>query len=516
MLGYAQKHTASAFLAKWQSEKWLSRLLTVFFIGTSALVALEPIRSKAPWMTFEEDDFFYYLKVAQNLAHGHGSTYNGLVPTNGYHPLWFLVLTGLSAITSNPKYILIFVVTLAFCATLATYLLARQLIASTGIGDLASTALAIYIAVYSSHIYFGGMEVLLTVPLVLSIALVIQRTDFWLKGTLHSALFGFLVSAMILSRLDTAILVAMLGAGCLAQGSIRSQLRPKNIYGLALGFLPLLFYFVLNHTFFGVWMPVSGMAKQLKFNHLPAVRPWKSAVDKPLDQLLNYLPIVLVLALFPFIYKRFTEMQRTVYGALLVFPFVFIFVLSCMSDWPLNGWYYYSFRTALCIAFVSLCSWPPTARLLKSPLFMAPLVAVVIFSVLRTHRDTSGKDYIYASAVDIDRFSKSHPGIYAMGDYAGKVGYVLNYPLVQTEGLMMDKDFLSYIRQQRPLTEVLAHYDVRYYVIDTVPQEGCYRADEPVDAGTNSPHMRDIFCKSPIATFNYPHHRVYIFDLQAR
>ena len=28
----------------------------------------------------------YYLKVAQNLAHGHGSTFNGLVRTNGYQP----------------------------------------------------------------------------------------------------------------------------------------------------------------------------------------------------------------------------------------------------------------------------------------------------------------------------------------------------------------------------------------------------------------------------------------------
>ena len=39
-----------------------------------------------------EEDGFYYLKIAQNLASGHGSTFDGLHPTSGYQPLWLLVL----------------------------------------------------------------------------------------------------------------------------------------------------------------------------------------------------------------------------------------------------------------------------------------------------------------------------------------------------------------------------------------------------------------------------------------
>ncbi|HVP14200.1 MAG TPA: hypothetical protein VMS88_01575, partial [Terriglobales bacterium] len=39
------------------------------------------------------DDAFYYFTIARNLAAGHGATFDGLAPTNGFHPLWLLLLT---------------------------------------------------------------------------------------------------------------------------------------------------------------------------------------------------------------------------------------------------------------------------------------------------------------------------------------------------------------------------------------------------------------------------------------
>ncbi|MBI5953983.1 MAG: hypothetical protein HY865_20195 [Chloroflexi bacterium] len=40
---------------------------------------------------FMRDDAYYYFKVAQNISEGLGSTFDGINPTNGYHPLWMLV-----------------------------------------------------------------------------------------------------------------------------------------------------------------------------------------------------------------------------------------------------------------------------------------------------------------------------------------------------------------------------------------------------------------------------------------
>ena len=33
------------------------------------------------------DDAYYYLRVARNVAAGHGSTFYGIEASNGYHPL---------------------------------------------------------------------------------------------------------------------------------------------------------------------------------------------------------------------------------------------------------------------------------------------------------------------------------------------------------------------------------------------------------------------------------------------
>lgn len=51
---------------------------------------------------FFHDDAFFYIKTAQNISVGLGSTFDGLNQTNGYHPLWLLFLVLISKL--NPFY----------------------------------------------------------------------------------------------------------------------------------------------------------------------------------------------------------------------------------------------------------------------------------------------------------------------------------------------------------------------------------------------------------------------------
>lgn len=44
------------------------------------------------------DDAFYYFGIGRNIAEGNGSTFDGTNVTNGYHPLWMLVVTGVYAV----------------------------------------------------------------------------------------------------------------------------------------------------------------------------------------------------------------------------------------------------------------------------------------------------------------------------------------------------------------------------------------------------------------------------------
>ena len=69
---------------------WFEVLLVVVLAGISIHAALSDAHN-FPNKWFTRDDAYYYFKVAQNISEGYGSTFDGINPTNGYHPLWMLV-----------------------------------------------------------------------------------------------------------------------------------------------------------------------------------------------------------------------------------------------------------------------------------------------------------------------------------------------------------------------------------------------------------------------------------------
>src|SRR5512133_4025531 len=73
-------------------EIWLAVLILVLHIYP----VLVPANSLMNW--FPSDDAFYYFKTAQNIAEGHGITFDGLGRDSGFHPLWMLVITPLFAL----------------------------------------------------------------------------------------------------------------------------------------------------------------------------------------------------------------------------------------------------------------------------------------------------------------------------------------------------------------------------------------------------------------------------------
>jgi len=69
---------------------WFEIAIVVALLGINGYAAFSDAYN-LPNHWFTRDDAYYYFKVAQNVSEGHGSTFDGLNPTNGYHPLWMLV-----------------------------------------------------------------------------------------------------------------------------------------------------------------------------------------------------------------------------------------------------------------------------------------------------------------------------------------------------------------------------------------------------------------------------------------
>jgi len=493
-----------------QAARWMGAVLVFAII----LAALRARFSGKPWMYFFEDDFYYYLKVAQNLANGSGSTFNGVVQTNGYHPLWMLVMTGFSIFSTDSWAIFWFVVTMAFLSTMATFFLARIVLRQANTSKILQTAFAAYLGIYTLHLCYTGMEVILAIPLMFLLIVVVARRDYWQRGWLQSCSLGLIISAMVLSRLDLIMLAGLFAFWIAVNAKVRKSFTVQQAAGLALGLVPLVLYFLSNHQFFGTWLPVSGMAKQLKFNHFPSLKPWASLYGHNRNNWTNLLPIHLALLSLPLVWGRLSSMQRVIFPSILMFPFVYVFLLSCMSDWQLWLWYLYPMRAALCVSFIVFTLWLPTGRIMRTRLVTAAVMLIVLVETGMSKWWTDVQPAIYEAAHDIQQFAKTHPGTYAMGDRSGMVAYLLAYPVIQTEGLVMDRSFLEHIRHQDPLLPTLADYHVRYYVGTAwKPYTGCFHAVEPLQAGKTSAHMLGDLCGTPVASSQHETYQTVIYDL---
>ena len=189
-------------------------------------------------------------------------------------------------------------------------------------------------------------------------------------------------------------------------------------------------------------------------------------------------------------------------------------LLSIRSDWQLWGWYLYPFRTALAISFALFVTLPGLRQLLSNRVVATLLVLIVLLDLHSVVWRTAGRETIYGAALDIQRFASTHPGTYAMGDRSGMPAWLIPDPIVQTEGLVMDRSFLEQIRTAQPLLPTLARYNTRYYIgTAQQPLSGCFHAAEPWQAGPASPHMQADLCQPPLATFHYGDWYTFVFDL---
>jgi len=235
-------------------------LLAALVVGTLAIFVLVLIGGHV----FIPDDVYFYLQIADNLALGHGSTFNGLQLTNGYHPSWMGVCVALRALVGDDPATritaLFVVVALGNLVALGlTWRLTRRLNIHLGLGALVVIAYASLNAI--------GSEFHLSLPLLLT-SLLLALSRPWttaptpLRSALHLIGFGILLGLTVLARLDNVFAVFALGLA--AALSPRTPLTTTAIRLAAIGLgaaLTLGPYLVSNLIEFGHLVPISGSVK---------------------------------------------------------------------------------------------------------------------------------------------------------------------------------------------------------------------------------------------------------------
>ncbi len=495
--------------------RYIGLAITLLVIARCAWIFASPLRSPDVPLRFAQDDFYYYLKPAQNLAWSHRSTFDGTTLTNGYHPLYLALLTVLSMSVHSLGGVFRALWVLDTVSATAIFLLTRRMF-SRVTNALLSNGLAIAVTVLCIPLICDQMEVTLALPL----GFAFLYAGFVPPAELtprRGALLGLLGALTFLARLDAGILVFFFVAGCLATRAYRAAVTTRIALCFAAACAPLpLVYFWLNLHFFHTLLPVSGMAKQLRHGHaLSLLLP--GSFNGTSELLLN---VAMGSAVLAFGLRRHLQAQERVFlFAVLVTPFVFYGLEMLVSDWPIWNWYFYDLRfaaagAALLVAVVASRVMGDVAEGVQQRWFADPtwswgvLGACSLVLCLQHYKVDHWMVEIQHAAGILDDFERTHPGKYAMGDRAGMFAITVASPVLQTEGLVMDRTYLEHIRAQDDLRSTLASYGVNYYVVFVFKHnlrwqrtEGCLHAMEPSIAGPDSLRMRSDFCQAPLFEF---------------
>lgn len=231
--------------------------LALYTLGITSWLLLAGVR-------VTKEGGLYYFEIAQNLAAGAGSTFDGVHVTNGYHPLWVLCLVPVFWMRSEPESALRLGILLQGIlmagGTSILYATFRL-----GAGRLASSLAALVWVALTYREALSGLEFGLHALLVLSGAFVYRR----LVGEpprlpAHLGL-GVLLGLGFLARLDNVVLSALIGAALAwrASGTGLGGDGARRVLAYVLPIAALCaLYVVVNLWLCGHALPVSAAVKR--------------------------------------------------------------------------------------------------------------------------------------------------------------------------------------------------------------------------------------------------------------
>lgn len=459
----------------------------VFTLSTFLLLFSRFVHAGDGYLAFFADDFFYYHGVAQHTLEFGFSTFNGVVPTNGYHPLYQFLLVLIMAITGDGLIFFVAVTVLIFLLSIANYLSIFKIFTEHfNRSELLSSMSAFIMASVFLILIKEGMEIglCLTFATLLVYHLTKKDTDYnkiWMYGLL-----------MTLSRLDSIIFF-----GLIVLFNLKPMLSKNSWKGLLIYSAVFLSYIASNIYFFDTLLPVSGMAKQLKTSWEPSLYPFTSLFHfYPNKLFIVFIPFAALLLNIYFSKKGNSQCRRLTLATAL-FPLLLITFYMFKSTWFLWPWYAYMFYPALLLCFINVLAFEK--RYVRNGL-IALASFLLIWNLIYPFHKKPQDFVIYTNAKQFEEVEDIKGKRVAIGDRAGLFTYITGATTIQLEGLVMDRDYLENLKRM-DLYEILEYYDAEYYIgtEPTKANNGSFIFKEPIQASELNFYITDTVYSEPLA-----------------
>ena len=320
------------------------RLLAMVFALLAALWVI--VLLLVPNRTFADDSYFY-LMVAWNMARGMGSTFNTLMPTNGYHPLWMLLLTLVYKVIPDRVPALHGVAALLALLDGLMLLTVARLLRRVG-GHLWPVAFALLVPfVFGSQL---GTEGALS-GLFLSLLMITTWRFVSRRPTAANAVMWSSVAAIaVLSRLDNIFIVSWIWlAVYLLPGAEARGRRRLQVLSAAIPVVLWAGYVGSNIVLFHTVQPISGQLKS------------SGAIHHALGSNLPHTALVALLVLVPS-FAVVALLRRDLFFRTVELPFALgvlchlLYIVFRMSSETRWTWYYTSWMLLAAVLLARACS----------------------------------------------------------------------------------------------------------------------------------------------------------------
>lgn len=374
------------------TTKWLYSILIILY-GAGAIfvftLAWLPVQFVIDHFYYE--DFFYYLKVAENIVLGQGSSLDGEATTNGFHPLWMLAIILIQAIT-NPDLAVHITLSLAALLHLGQVYLLFYILEQSANKVIAHFAAIFYLFNYRIiACNLCGLETPLVAFFILGIIYFLIKYHHLTTSTSWAIKLGIFLGFAILSRFDILMLIGIILAWILIDSRFgkyyQQRISTAFIVGIFSGLilLPWFIWSVINSA---TLLPNSNAA--LKVWAFSGINLQQVGVDSVLSllirkifttawwlsdtaNLLGLWPIVL-----PTAYKS--------WPALLVF---IVFIIIAWGLWLIRSSQYTTFRSVLLVyatahfSYYSLFANAQVRYLIPFVIIIMVLAAMLIAELLQ-------------------------------------------------------------------------------------------------------------------------------------
>jgi hypothetical protein len=452
-------------------NNWLPLIIIVLGFCASLAIALAPLQfllnNTIP------DDSFYYFQIARNISHGLGSTFDGINPTNGYHPLWLAILVPIYHFFSNGSVMDIapihaaLVLSASFNLALGFVLIALLSRHTDNILIKAAALGVWFFNPYNLYSMSNGLESALSILLIASFLLVALR--FGERRSIGRLfVVGVVGGLMMLARLDNLFYFVMFLLWLMYDQAFMPSLRNVFFVGIV-ATIVVSPWLIFNYFTFGMILTSASAAYTIvnhriiyQDNGYSLFQTFKAAIYMTDYSLRTFVwpetgaPSVF-LTFFGIAagYLIFTEGKLRLFAReipLELFIFgggVLVFIVNASIRWSPREWYFVPLNFFIALGIAWLAEKMRERGVLNVRVAAVASLMVGFIFFINWHKYLQNNYYTSVPVLQSTLYANDAvPKGEQIGAFnAGIVGYFSTHPVINLDGLVNNSAYIA-IRDQ--------------------------------------------------------------------